>query len=255
LRSYLKAATGDPARYWSDRRTEIAATIAQTFALYVLDDYALRCKGRLSAPEVGELEQHIRGYFSQSSEELAPAEIRERYLRKKQADDRLAEILYLYGTTVRASVLTDRYLFNCALGDGDTVAVIGDRVEWLLPSSEAFSCETASLCESFETVVGSFLFSFVTCGSMDESEESRLWDTSVFVPTVMLATDGLRNSFFSGTLFEKKILDISKAAHLGRREAKTAGLKRLFERLTMESVYQDDISAVLAVTAVRSEKQ
>ena len=196
---------------------------------------------------MSELKQHIREYFKSSDEALTPARVREKYLNKKKLDDKLGDILFLYGTTVRASVLTDSYIFNCALGDGDTVAVINGRVEWLLPQAEAFKCETASLCEPFESVIDSFLFSFVECQKSNSQGKSSVNDTSLFVPTIMLGTDGLRNSFFSMALFEKKVLDISMSAHLNKKGARASCLKLLYEKLSMESVFQDDISTVIAI--------
>lgn len=246
LKRYLKAAPDDVAAYWNSLRREIAIDICRKFACYAVEDYRVRCKDRITNKEAQELEQHIREYFENSEQALTPSEMREKYMNRKFLNDKLSKILLLYGTTVRASVLTDAYIFNCALGDGDTVAVINDRVEWLLPQTEAYACETASLCEPFETAVESFLFSFVECKAAP-SGGSAVSNTAMFVPTLMLCTDGLRNCFFSASLFEKKVLDISRSAHLGRKETRASNLKRLYEKLSMQSVFQDDISTVIAI--------
>lgn len=246
LKLYLKAATSDASAYWNSLRREIAMDIAQTFAGYAVVDYKMRCRDHITDQEELELQQHIHEYFESSGGSMTPEEIRNKYLNKKRLNDRLGKILYLYGTTVRATVLTDSYLFNCALGDGDTIAVINDRVEWLLPKSEAYGCETASLCETFETVVDSFVFSFVECRKSEDTKENGVSDISVFVPTVILSTDGLRNSFFSASLFEKKIKEISKSSYMADKEIRTSNLKRLYQKLSAESVFQDDISTVIA---------
>ena len=252
LKLYLKSAENDVSTYWNSRRREIAMDIAKTFAFYALADYSSRCKDHITRSEVLELQQHIREYFRSSEETMSPAELREKYLNKKKLGDKLSKILFLYGTTVRASVLTDSYLFNCALGDGDTIAVINDRVEWLLPQAEAFECETASLCESFETIVDSFVFSFVQCRATYENGNDNISDTSVFVPIVMLSTDGFRNSFFSPSLFEKKVKDIGESACLNKRDVRVANLKLLYEKLSKESVFQDDISTIIAARMKRT---
>lgn len=247
LKLYLKAVAGDAAAYWNSLRREIAMDIAKTFAYYVLSDYKSRCKERITEQEVLELQQHIREYFKQSDKSLTPSELREKFINRKRLDDKLSKILFLYGTTVRASVLTDSYIFNCALGDGDTIAVINDCVEWLLPQTEAYGCETASLCEPFETVMDSFMFSFVECKSSAYQCDDVVRDTSVFVPALILSTDGFRNSFFSSSLFEKKVLDITEAAQMNKKESRVSNLKLLYEKLSMESVFQDDISTIFAI--------
>ena len=251
LKLYLKSAENDVSTYWNSRRREIAMDIAKKFAFYVLADYSSRCKDHITHSEVLELQQHIRNYFRTSEEAMSPAELREKYLNKKKLADKLSKILFLYGTTVRASVLTDSYLFNCALGDGDTIAIINDRVEWLLPQAEAFECETASLCESFETIVDSFVFSFVECRATRENGNDNISDTSVYAPMVMLATDGFRNSFFSPFLFEQKVKDIGESACLNKRAVRVANLKLLYEKLSKESVFQDDISTIIATRMKR----
>lgn len=247
LKLYLKAVVGDASAYWNSLRREIAMDIAKTFAYYVLSDYKSRCKGRITEQEVLELQQHIWEYFRQSDKSLTPSELREKFINRKRLNDKMGEILLLYGTTVRASVLTDSYVFNCALGDGDTIAVINGRVEWLLPQTEAYGCETASLCEPFETVIDSFMFSFVECKSFACSSDDAVRDTSVYVPALILSTDGFRNSFFSSSLFEKKVLEIAEAVQINKKGSRVSNLKLLYEKLSMESVFQDDISTIFAI--------
>ena len=252
LKLYLKSVTGEASTYWNGLRREIATDISQTFACYVVNDYQSRRKEHITDQEVLALQEHIRGYFAVSEDSMSPEKLRNKYLNRKRFNDRLGQILFLYGTTVRASVLTDSYLFHCALGDGDTIAVIHDRVEWLLPQAEAYGCETASMCEPFETVVDSFLFSFVECRKSDAQVARSITDTGVCVPVVLLATDGLRNSFFSPVLFEEKIKEMCGAAYRNKAEVRVSNLKRLYEKLSMESVFQDDISTIIAVRTKKS---
>ena len=247
LRRYLNAVKGDASVYWNSLRDEIAKDIAKAFACYVIDDYRIRCKDRITYQEASELQRHISEYFQNIGEAMTPNEIREKYIYKKRLNERICSILFLYGTTVRATVLTDSYLFNCALGDGDTIAIIDDRVEWLLPKSEAYDCETTSLCEPIETVIESFVFSFIQCRSLLDLEDSKISDTSVCVSSVLLSTDGFRNSFFSQCVFEKKIIDLLRSAQSNIKTLKRCKLKTLYEKLSMESVFQDDISTIIAI--------
>ena len=120
-----------------------------------------------------------------------------------------------------------------------------------MPQAEAFECETASLCESFETIVDSFVFSFVECRATRENGNDNISDTSVYAPMVMLATDGFRNSFFSPFLFEQKVKDIGESACLNKRAVRVANLKLLYEKLSKESVFQDDISTIIATRMKR----
>lgn len=232
LKTYLKSEGGDPSEYWNSHRREIAIALYKAYAKSVIEDYASRCKDRITKEEASQLLLHVEGYLKGQGRRLTPEEIREKYLAEKRLEDRLGGILFLYGTTLRASVLTDSYLFNCALGDGDTVALIEDRIEWLLPKADLYACETASMCESLDSVLDSFLFSFVAYSD---------------VTAVMLSTDGFRNSFFSPYLFEKKVAEIIQWVKRNKRGVKTSRLKEAYERLSRESVFQDDISTVIAV--------
>lgn len=243
LKRYAKRVMGNAADYWNGLRDEIAAEIGKEFAYLAVCDYGERCRESMSPEELYELKEHIRAKGQE--ETFTPAELRAIYLKRKALDDKLLRILHLYGTTVRATLLTDRYLFNCALGDGDTIAVIDGRVEWLLPEEAAFGCETASLCEPLLNIIESFAFSFV---ELEEKKKSpSLADTAVTVEMLMLATDGFRNSYFSERLFCDKVSAICKALHERPKKGVSRELQRLFPSLSKNSVFQDDISAVFAV--------
>ena len=245
LGRYLKGAPQKPSEWWNSQRNQIAAEIWQNFALSVVEDYRGQINSKLSDEMAIMVKERIKSYFCLSDEVLTPDEMRERYAKQQMVDKTLENILFLYGTTVRASVLTESYLFNCALGDGDTIALIDDRVEWLLPQTELFGTETASLCEPAEDVVNSFLFSYVPCVA-DALQDEPYEEGAVFAPTVLLATDGFRNSFFSEAGFKEKIKELSGEAHSLKKPLRQGRLKRLYEKLSRESVFQDDISTVIA---------
>ncbi len=242
LKRYLRSVKGDAARYWNGLRREIARDTVKAFAGAVLTDYRARYSERLSEAAFTELEAHVASYFASSEETFTPSQLRERYENKKRLDSALSGVLYLYGTTVRATVLTDAYLFNLALGDGDSLAVVDGRLEWLLPKSDAYECRTASMCEPLGASSEAFEFSFVSLS--DGKRGARgIDDVRVNVSAVVLATDGLRNSFFSERIFADKLLDVISA---GSKRSDSGKLRRLYERLSMQSVFQDDISTVIA---------
>lgn len=248
LGRYLKGAPRQLSKYWNSRRNQIAAEIWQNFALRVVEDYRVQINSKLSDEMASMLRERIKSYFCLSDEVLTSDAMREKYTKQQMIDKTLERILFLYGTTIRASVLTETYLFNCALGDGDTIALIDDRVEWLLPQTEPFGTETASLCEPAEDVVDSFLFSYVSCVA-DALQDGPYEEGSVFVPTVILATDGLRNSFFSEAGFKEKVKELSDEAHSLKKPLRQGRLKRLCGKLSRESVFQDDVSTVIATRA------
>lgn len=244
LKTYLQRASKNASAYWNGLRKEIAIDIAKKFANDVLSDYRSRCKDQITDQDVLELRDHIKGLLANEQKEMSAEAIREKYIKKHKLDTELSKILLLYGTTVRATVLTDSYLFNCGLGDGDTVAVIDGNLEWLLPQSEAYACETASLCEPIDYIVDSFVFSFIAC-KKDARVSDPVGDNSVDISTLVIATDGFRNSFFSQFKFEEKVRAIADAAHAKERSLTVSKLKRLYEKLSAESVFQDDISTIV----------
>lgn len=246
LKAYLRKVPPNAVVYWNSLRREIAIRISKAFTNLVLSDYRFRCKDQITEHEALELRNHITELLSDDQKEMSPEAVREKYIKKNKLDKELSKILLLYGTTVRATVLTDSYLFNCGLGDGDTIAVINGNVEWLLPKSVAYECETASLCEPIEDVVDSFAFSFVECKNTTKVKDA-VSDNSAVISTLILATDGFRNSFYSYSMFEKKVKAIADAAHSQEYFLKRAKLKKLYEKLSTESVFQDDISTVFAI--------
>ena len=234
-----------PSVFWNSRRSEIAQSVVQNFSRLAVLDYACRCVDSISADDKKILINHINREFSKEKEICTPEQIRQQYALKKRISDRLQSILYLYGTTLRASLITDRYMFHMAIGDGDTMILVDDSVEWVLPKSEAYECETASLCESAENVIDNFLFSYIEIYE-EKSREYKLDRTGVCPQMIVLSTDGFRNSFFHEKFFAEKLKDMYVFEQ--RSDANCVRqIKKLFEKLTRESIFQDDISAVLCI--------
>lgn len=243
LKAYNKKMKNeDPSVYWNSRRTEIAQCVVQTFSRFAVSDYVSRCPGAVSPDEQKELIAFIDGVYTKDKEVCTPEQIRQKYTNKKRLGDKLQNILYLYGTTIHASLIAENYMFHMALGDGDTMILVDDRAEWALPKSEMYERETVSLCEDPETILNDFMFSYMEVKPKG-SVSGKLDDMGVFPQMIVLSTDGLRNSFYSERAFGNKIKEVEKCAenegkHLVKR------LKVLFARLTRESVFQDDISAI-----------
>ena len=247
LKSYNgKIKNEDPSTYWNSRRTEIAKCVVQTFSRFVFSDYITRCPEVVSPEEQKEIFDHINGMYAMNREACTPDEIRKRYAQKKRAGDKLRQILYLYGTTVRASLVTDKYMFHMALGDGDTTILVQDSVEWVLPKSEAYECETASLCEDPEEVLNDFVFSYTELRQNDHVAE-KLDDVGICPQMLILSTDGLRNSFYSERAFADKLYAIYKYATEGKFDRSKRNLKNLLTSLSRNSAYQDDISITLTM--------
>ncbi len=244
LKSLLSAMGEEPpADFWNSRRRVVAEEVVRTFSRLAVKDFATRCPDSLPDAERDELYEHIQGLYRARDEVLSPDEMRVRYALRRGREERLARILHLYGTTVRASVMTDTYLFNLALGDGDTIAVSDGRVEWLLPPTAAYATETASLCESADCVVEDFLFSYVELRAAPGLP--TLTDLALRDPVLLLATDGLRNAFFSDEAFAERVRAMAEAARTENRRVLLRKLRTLYGKLSRASVYQDDISSVM----------
>lgn len=241
---YKRIGKEDPSVYWNARRTEIAQDIVKCFSCYAVEDYSARCPSSITSDEQKTVFDYIDKEFMQSKERCTPEQIRQRYTQRKRIGDRLQSILYLYGTTLRASLITDRYMFHLAIGDGDTVILVGDRVEWVLPKAEAFECETASLCECAEDAVNDFLFSYTEIDG-ELAEKTKLSDLGVCPQMIALSTDGFRNSFSCDVRYQEKICDIYQKVVKKRKEQVHRKITVLFDSLSKNSVYQDDISMVI----------
>lgn len=247
LKSYNgKIKNENPSVYWNSRRIEIAQCVVQIFSRFAFSDYITRCPEVANLEEQKEIFDHIDGMYTINKEACTPDEIRKRYAQKKRVGDKLRQILYLYGTTIRASLVSDKYMFHMALGDGDTTILVQDSVEWVLPKSEAYECETASLCEDPEEVLNDFVFSYTELRRNDHASE-KLDDVGICPQMLILSTDGLRNSFYSERAFVDKLYAIYKYATEGKFDRSKRNLKNLLTSLSRNSVYQDDISITLTM--------
>lgn len=245
LRKNLKEQEGKPAVFWNSRRTETAQDVKKTFSRLVLEDCQTRYPEFFELGEYPALKSYVEKLYCQLDEPLSPEQIRVRYRHLMQCRDRIHALLHLYGTTVRASLLTKDYIFSFALGDGDTVAITEGNVEWIIPQSEVYACETDSLCDDPERMEMEFLFSFAEVKTEDGERKKGLSDLRLENPILLLSTDGFRNAFISDRLFCDKVREIGALAEDGKNRSVTKKLKRLFDKLSMGSVYQDDISMVL----------
>ncbi len=217
------------------RRGDIAREITLGFRHAVLRDFiALHPE---HAPALDTLHGEIDKSFERETLVLGgdDGERRAREKRKEQ----ISQIAYLYGTTLRASILTERYVFSLAVGDGDTVALLknGECV-WLLPKGEASDTRTESMCEEPRELADAFYFSFLPLGKRG-SEDAYALDA------LFLSTDGLRNSFFSDGGYTAFLTQA--AARLKERDKKTyaRSLRRRLETLTRDSCYGDDITLLI----------
>ena len=146
----------------------------------------------------------------------------------------------LYGTTLNATVITKKFVFVIGIGDGDVVAVNGKRVEWLLPSHQQYSTSTPSLCKRFDVIMECFNAQLIPINGGKKLTDSR------FMPElVMLATDGLRNSFTCDEAFADKILDIAYAFKKGEGGKFVKASKKWIEERSQQGLTQDDISFCL----------
>ncbi len=225
-----------PSEFWNENRNAIAKEIMLSFRHAVLDDFTARY------PDYASEKERLHGLIDASFERekvVLGAENAER--EAKRADrDRLSKIVFLYGTTLRASVLSEGYVFNLAVGDGDTVALLANgEAVWLIPKGEAFDTRTESMCEEPRTLLECFYFSFLPLKSRKKTEDS--FDLC----TLVLCTDGLRNSFFSDTGYTDFLFSASKRLK-ERGKSYTRTLRRRLETLTRNSCYGDDITLLMA---------
>lgn len=247
LKTYAKKINeSDASVYWNSHRLEIAQFLVKRFANEVINDYVVRRKSQITAIEAEELKMYISEQYTPNRLTCSPNEIRQLYERKKRLANRIQEILYFYGTTVRATVLTGTYIFSMALGDGDTIVVLDDGVEWLLPQGAAFECETASLCDDWSIVVEEFVFSFIDITGTGPKDTQDISQNNIKPKMVALCTDGLRNSFIAERFFKAMMQQVSCELCGKGAFRMSSVLKPLFEKLSRESVFQDDITAVFA---------
>ncbi len=218
------------------RRGDIAREITLGFRHAVLDDFIALHPEHASALET--LHGEIDKSFERETLVLGGDDGARRAREKRK--EQLSQIAYLYGTTLRASILTERYVFSLAVGDGDTVALLenGECV-WLLPKGEAFDTRTESMCEDPRELADAFYFSFLPLAGKRGGEDAYT------LGALFLSTDGLRNSFFSDDGYTAFLT--RSAARMTEKDKKTfsRSLRRRLETLTRDSCYGDDITLLI----------
>ncbi len=229
--------------YYNSQREEIALRIFARYARLCLSDFSEKYPEKLSCQAVEELYLFAQDREDTEGQTFTPDQVRERRRLRHDREERLGRILYLYGTTLRATVIGPAYLFHLGLGDGDTVLHFADGTAlWALPQSEAYACETSSLCEGKDSVVSTMQFSYQSLAPGKE----LLTDLSKAPVLITLSTDGLRNSFLSQADFSKKLQQVGHAFSERPREQVLRSVRRLLDRLSRESVFQDDITLAAA---------
>ena len=226
----------------NDSRNEIAESVVTSWVGGVLDDYRLNFPiDTVFAEKYEELRGYSERIFATREGSMTVREMREISEYRHRCEEAIYKITLLYGTTVNAAVICNKFVFAIGIGDGDVVAVNGRRVEWLLPRFERYSTVTSSLSHRFDLVRESFSAILVPMSAGRRINESR------FLPElVMISTDGLRNAFLSDEEFADKLLDIADV--LKRGEGYTFVRKSMtwIEERTKYGVTQDDISFCIA---------
>ena len=226
----------------NDSRNEIAESIVTSWVGGVLDDYRLNAPDdSVFAEKYEELRDYRERIFATREGSMTVREMREISEYRHRCEEAIYKITLLYGTTVNAAVVCNKFVFAIGIGDGDVVAVNGRRVEWLLPRSERYSTCTNSLCNKFHLVRESFSAVFVPVSAGRRINENR------FLPElVMISTDGLKNAFLSDEEFADKLLDIADVLKRGDGYTFVRKSMTWIEERTRYGVTQDDISFCIA---------
>lgn len=224
--------------YFCDCREEIAQQIVQEWNRAVFEDFLTKCESEKVIQIKSAMQDYIDGMFAPVGKQMSMEETRRYYANRDAVADTLHQITKLYGTTLNAVVITDDFIFCIGIGDGDIVTVQGKKIAWLLPPSEQFSTHTESLCYKPQKAVETFRSIVVR---KTKGKNRRLSDTGVKPDFVLLATDGLRNSFLTDDDFAEKIIGIAteKKQQYKRFQRNS---QRWIEQLTKDSLYQDDIT-------------
>ena len=222
--------------YFTDHRDEIAQSIIQDWNRAIFTDYL--SKNSKAAAFKDEMFDYIDTMFSTTVKPMSVEETRKYYAKRDSLADTLHQITRLYGTTLNAVAITEKFIFCIGIGDGDIIAVQGKRINWLLPPSEQFSTRTQSLCYKPQAALEA-LRSIVI--RKTKSKNRNLTDTGINPDFVLLATDGLRNSFVSDEHFAEKLLNIGMEKKQEYIKFQRSS-KKWIEQLTKDSLYQDDIT-------------
>ena len=224
--------------YFSDHREDIAKQIIQEWNKAVFLDFVTREVSKPALAVKDAIIEYINTMFAPIGKTMSIEETRKYYATRDSLAEILQQITKLYGTTLNAVVATENFIFCIGVGDGDIVAVQGKQIDWLLPPSEQFSTRTESLCYKPQKVLDAFRSIVVR---KTKSKWRRLSDTGIKPDFVLLATDGLRNSFLSDEHFAEKIVSLG-AERKQQYKKFQRNSQRWIEQLTKDSLYQDDIT-------------
>ena len=224
----------NPSVYFAENRDAIALELALGFRHAVIEDYAKKHPTAPPAP-LSELHEVI--------EEVAFAPIGrivgredEAHKKRRALSEWLDAAALCYGTTLRASLLGEKYIFSLGVGDGDTLAVFEDgEVSWLLPKGEAYDTSTHSMCYPTSELLSCISFALLPLKTEADEEDAYR------VRSLVLSTDGLRNSFTADAHFLDFARRLTPTDKNGERS-----LRRRLEALTRNSVYGDDITLAAA---------
>lgn len=222
----------------NDGREEIIKKFICGWVGAVLDDYKVNHpEDTTFQQEFNELSKYAKSIYDVRSGEMPVREFRTLAEYRHGREEAIYKITLLYGTTMNAMVVTDKFVFAIGIGDGDVVAVNGKRVEWLLPSSNQFDTSPASLCGNFGVMLENFASIYVPV------TKGRKLTDSFFQPEIlMISTDGLRNAFLSDEAFAEKLLEIAQAFKKGDGKNFVRNSKKWIEERSMYGVTQDDIA-------------
>lgn len=225
--------------YCAGNREAIIQQIIRSWNQAVVEDYFTREGGKKHPHGKEKMLSYVRDVFDERPPKGCTLdEARAYFAAQGELEDALKKIARLYGTTLNAVLQTQTFIFCLGIGDGDVISVQDDDAEWLLPPAEQFSTKTQSLCwrprkalEAFRSVV------------IRKSDKKRpaLFDTGIKPDYLLIATDGLRNSFVSDGLFLEKLVEINKEKANGYKQFQRNS-QAWIEGLTKDSLYQDDIS-------------
>lgn len=224
--------------FFCDCREELAQQIVQGWNKAVFEDFLTKVDSEKAIQVKNAMLEYINGMFSPVGKKMSIEETRRYYADRDALADFLHQITKLYGTTLNAVVVTDNFIFCIGIGDGDVVAVQDKKIAWLLPPSEQFSTHTESLCYKPQKAIDTFRSVVVR---KTKSKKRRLADTGIHPDFVLLATDGLRNSFLSDEHFADRLISIGTEKKQGYIKFQRNS-QRWIEQLTKDSLYQDDIT-------------
>lgn len=225
----------------TEQREDIQKDIIKGWSKRVFSHFLTIPEGAAYRNMGTEMLEYICGLFSAPPPQMSIDQTREYYGRRDKFEELLRRITYLYGTTLNAVLVTEKYIFCLGLGDGDIVFAQGNRFNWLLPPAEQFSTQTESLCLKPDMALAAFKSIVIT---KSKSKHSKSYTESNVNPDfILISTDGLRNSFLDDAEFAEKIININKEAKSAYAKFQRNS-KKWLERLSRESLYQDDISFV-----------